>query len=107
RVGRAHKERNGRCLGNLLFGGCTSRKLMQRRLFNVRKYASQPGCAITVDAGAVRRRKRQKLVMMIVQRQADLLAVVLALGSERRLTDLLNGWEKQADQDRNDCDDHQ
>jgi hypothetical protein len=42
-----------------------------------------------------------------VQGQADLLEVVLALGSRRRLADLLHGGQEQADEHRDDGDDHQ
>jgi hypothetical protein len=42
-----------------------------------------------------------------VQRQADLLQVVLALGTRRGLADLLDRGEQQADEDGDDRDDHQ
>ena len=44
-------------------------------------------------------------VVVVVQRQAELLEVVLALGPVGRLADLLDGGQEQADQDRDDRDD--
>jgi hypothetical protein len=42
-----------------------------------------------------------------VQRQADLVQVVLALEACGGLADLLDGGQEHADQDRDDRDDHQ
>src|SRR5205085_12350398 len=44
-------------------------------------------------------------VVEAVQRQADLLQIVLAAGALRRLADLLHGRQQQSDQHRNDGDD--
>ena len=52
----------------------------------------------------MRRREHVEGVVIVVERQPELLQVVLALGASRRLTSLLNRREQQGDQDRDDCD---
>src|SRR6516225_11922016 len=46
-------------------------------------------------------------IMVAVDCQADLLQVVDALGSRRRLTHFLDGGDQKCDQNRNDGDDDQ
>ena len=59
-----------------------------------------PGAGGTHGEGAL-------LVVVIVQRQAELVEVVGALGPVGRLAHLLNRGEQQRDQHRDDGDDHQ
>src|SRR5919198_1519086 len=44
-------------------------------------------------------------VVVVVERQADLLEVIRALHAIRRLADLLDGGQEQANEDRDDGDD--
>ena len=55
------------------------------------------------------RRSRQLpvYIVAIVDSQADLLEVVLALGAASSLAHLLHSRQQQADEDSNDGDDHQ
>src|SRR5262245_20739639 len=53
------------------------------------------------------RRQRVILALVVVQRQAELLHVVLALQARRGLTDMLDRGQRQAHQDRNDRDDNE
>ena len=46
-------------------------------------------------------------IMVVVHRQANLLQIVFALRAPGRFTCLLNGWQQQGNQDRNDGNDHQ
>ena len=46
-------------------------------------------------------------VVVVVQCQAKLLDVVLALRAPRGFTGLLHGWQQQGDQHRNNCNDDQ
>ena len=45
--------------------------------------------------------------LVVVQRQAELLEIVLALRPAGRLAGLLHGWQQQGHQDANDRNDHQ
>src|SRR5262249_11703848 len=58
-----------------------------------------------VVKGDVPRREAALRVVVVVQSQADLLQVVLALGPVGRLTHLLDGRQQQADEYSNDGDD--
>ena len=71
---------------------------------------AHPGCARQDVAGPVpTSRQREDVVgrVVVVQRQADLLQVVDALGAAGGLAGRLHGGQQQADQDPDDRDDHQ
>src|SRR5262245_57611204 len=52
-------------------------------------------------------REETQRVVVVVERQADLLEVVLALRPRGRLAHLLDGGQEQADEDGNDGEDDQ
>ena len=79
--------------------------VIRGRLLQEGKDVREPGCLIAVTARHITRRvrvvpRREVLVPVVVhvQRQPDLLEVVRALGTARRLTRGLHGGQQQGDQ---------
>src|SRR2546421_30440 len=62
---------------------------------------------LQVGPGSEPGRKDAVSSMVVVEGQADLLQVVLALGAGGRLAHLLDGGQEQADEDGDDGDHHQ
>ncbi len=98
---------------------CVSRHdpVVHGRLFEVRQQRDEPTTAIPVGirqagtAGPARSttavHKVVVHVMIIVQSQAQLLEVVLALGAAGRLARLLDGRQQEGNEDRNDRNHHE
>jgi len=85
-------------------------------LLDKRQSVDQPCSMIAAPVAVVRGPQPTELtawrepiigVMVIVQRQPDLLQVVRALHTPRRFTNLLDRWQQQSNQNCNDGDDYQ
>src|SRR5262249_43094164 len=75
-------------------------------LLNVWQNELYPGCAVLAAFGP-RVCHLGVGIVVVVAGQAELLKVVGALGARRRLADLLDGRQEQADEDGDDGDHHQ
>eukprot|EP01136_Pigoraptor_vietnamica_P013314 Opistho-1_new@54167 len=76
-------------------------------LFEEREEVEPPAVLDAVGPGRAHGREVAVGALVVVKAQADLLEVVLARAAGRRLADLLDGGEEEADQDGDDRNHHQ
>ena len=94
---------SGAALAALVGGSGEVDRLVDVVLLDVGQDRGVYGEALGITAGGKLPGRR----VVVVQCQADLLQVVRALHASGRFADLLHGGKQQADQDRDDGDDHE